>query len=142
MYDVGRVCLKIAGREAGRYCVIVKKIDDKFVMVTGPKGITQVKRRRCNITHLEPLTETIKIKSDAPDEEVAKAFESESLVTKLNIEKPVKVRHQAGEKAEKGEKAERKEGKAEAKQEKAGRPKEEKKETVPKAKPRRAARKE
>jgi large subunit ribosomal protein L14e len=121
MYDVGRVCLKIAGREAGKYCVIVKKIDEKFVLVTGPRNVTRVKRRRCNIGHLEPLQETIKIRSDAPDEDVEKAFEAGSIYTKLSIEKPsirVKAREKAGPrkeekaKAEKPEERKKKQGKA------------------------------
>ncbi|MEM5790964.1 MAG: 50S ribosomal protein L14e, partial [Candidatus Aenigmatarchaeota archaeon] len=40
--EVGRVCLKIAGREAGKYCVVLKKIDDNFVLITGPKSLTGV----------------------------------------------------------------------------------------------------
>lgn len=43
MLEVGQVCLKTAGREAGRYCVIVDVVDKDFVMVTGPKNITKVK---------------------------------------------------------------------------------------------------
>ena len=31
MLETGRVVLKIAGREAGKYAVIVNKIDDNFV---------------------------------------------------------------------------------------------------------------
>ena len=49
MFDVGRVCLKTAGREAGRYCVVVKKMQDNVVLVTGPREISGVKRRKCNI---------------------------------------------------------------------------------------------
>ena len=51
--EVGRVCVKISGREAGEKCVIVEVIDDKFVEVVG----ANIKNRRCNIKHLEPLTE-------------------------------------------------------------------------------------
>ncbi|WP_334097817.1 KOW motif-containing protein, partial [Methanobacterium formicicum] len=29
--EVGRICMKISGREAGEKCVIVEIIDDKFV---------------------------------------------------------------------------------------------------------------
>lgn len=58
--EVGRVCVKIAGREAGEKCVIVEIIDDKFVEVVG----TTIKNRRCNIKHLEPVDQTIEIKSD------------------------------------------------------------------------------
>jgi large subunit ribosomal protein L14e len=86
MLDVGRVCLKTAGREAGRYCVVVKKMDESFVMITGPKELTSVKRRRCNISHLEPIMEAIKIKSDAPDSEVIKAYQSANLTKKLGLE--------------------------------------------------------
>jgi large subunit ribosomal protein L14e len=58
--EVGRVCVKIAGREAGEKCVIVEVIDDKFVEVVG----TSIKNRRCNIKHLEPVEQVIEIKSE------------------------------------------------------------------------------
>ena len=88
MLEVGRVCLKLAGREAGKYCVIVKKVDENFVMVTGPKSLTRVKRRRCNINHLEPIEEKVKIKAEATDSEVLKAYQEASLLSKLGFEKP------------------------------------------------------
>jgi large subunit ribosomal protein L14e len=86
MLEVGRVCLKIAGREAGRYCVVLKKMDENFVLVTGPKELTSVKRRRCNINHLEPLMDSIDIKSEASDNEVLKAYQKANLMTKLGFE--------------------------------------------------------
>ena len=58
--EVGRICVKIAGREAGEKCVIVEVIDDKFVEVVG----TSMKNRKCNIKHLEPVDQIIEIKSD------------------------------------------------------------------------------
>ncbi len=58
--EVGRVCLKTAGREAGEKCVVLEIIDESFVEVVG----VSVKNRRCNIRHLEPMDETIDIKSD------------------------------------------------------------------------------
>ncbi|MBU4535135.1 50S ribosomal protein L14e [Methanobacterium alkalithermotolerans] len=61
--EVGRVCVKIAGREAGQKCVIVDIIDEKFVEVVG----TSVKNRRCNINHLEPLEKTMEINSEDPE---------------------------------------------------------------------------
>lgn len=75
MMEVGRLCIKIAGRESLKKCVIVKVLDDKFVMIDG-----QVKRRRCNVSHLEPLPEKLDIKEDASTEEVKKAL------SKLKIE--------------------------------------------------------
>lgn len=77
--EIGRVCIKITGREAGRKCVIVDIVDDNFVLVTGPKSISGVKRRRCNIGHLEVLDKKINIAKGASDEEVAKALEEAGL---------------------------------------------------------------
>ncbi len=69
--EIGRVCVKIAGREAGEKCVIVEVIDDKFVEVVG----TNIKNRRCNIKHLEPVDQTIEVKSDNV-EEIKKELEA------------------------------------------------------------------
>jgi large subunit ribosomal protein L14e len=71
--EVGRVCVKVTGREAGKRCVIVDVIDKNFVLVTGPKSATGVKRRRVNINHLNLTEEKVKIKRGAADEEVAQA---------------------------------------------------------------------
>ncbi|MEM3565739.1 MAG: 50S ribosomal protein L14e [Candidatus Bathyarchaeia archaeon] len=78
--EVGRICVKICGREAGKKCVIVDIIDKSFVLVTGPKGVTGVKRRRANINHLEPLAEKIDIKRGASDEEVIEALKEKGLL--------------------------------------------------------------
>ncbi len=77
--EIGRICVKVAGREAGRKCVIVDIIDDNFVLVTGPKSLTGVKRRRVNIKHIEPLDKVIDIKRGASDEEVLKAIAATGL---------------------------------------------------------------
>ncbi len=85
MIEVGRVCYKVAGREAGRYCVVVKVIDSNFVLVTGPKNVTGVRRRKVNIMHIEPTKHKLEIKEDASDEEVAKAWQKSKLLSKLGI---------------------------------------------------------
>lgn len=69
-YDIGRVCLKLKGREAGARCVIVDVIDRNYVVVAGP----EVRRRRVNMSHLVPLDETVSVQRDASDEEVAGAL--------------------------------------------------------------------
>ncbi|RJS75689.1 50S ribosomal protein L14e [Candidatus Bathyarchaeota archaeon] len=74
--EVGRICVKLAGREAGRKCVIVDIIDKSFVLVTGPKNVTGVKRRRANVNHIEPLQDKIQIKRGASDEEVLEALKT------------------------------------------------------------------
>jgi large subunit ribosomal protein L14e len=74
--EVGRICVKLTGREAGRKCAIVDIVDKSFVLITGPKTVTGIKRRRANINHLEPLQDKIKIKRGASDEEVAEALKA------------------------------------------------------------------
>ena len=86
--EVGRICVKICGREAGKKCVIVDIIDKSFVLVTGPKSVTGVKRRRANINHLEPLAEKIDIKRGASDEEVIEALKKKGLLEAMT--QPVK----------------------------------------------------
>lgn len=74
--EVGRICLKLSGREAGRKCVVVDLTDKGFVLITGPKEVTGVKRRRANINHIEPLQDSIEIQRGASDEEVTEALKS------------------------------------------------------------------
>ncbi len=78
--EVGRLCVKTRGREAGRKCVIVEIIDDNFVVITGPKDVSGVKRRRANINHIELLPEKINIEPGASDDEVRKALEEAGLL--------------------------------------------------------------
>jgi len=87
--EVGRICVKIAGREAGRKCVVIDVIDKNFALITGPKQLTGVKRRRVNINHIEPTTEKIDIKRGASDEEVMEALEKAGKIEEMKkIVKP------------------------------------------------------
>ena len=74
--EVGRICVKHAGRETGKKCVIIDIMDRSFVLVTGPKKVTGVKRRRVNINHLELLQNKLEIARGASDEEVTSTLES------------------------------------------------------------------
>jgi len=83
LIEVGRVCIKIAGREAGKKCVVVKIIDKNFVEITGPKELTGVRRRRVNVKHLLPLPLKIDISEDAEDSEVLEALKSTDLYKEI-----------------------------------------------------------
>lgn len=74
--EVGRICIKRTGRETGKKCVIVDVMDMSFVMVTGPKKLTGVKRRRANVNHVAPLPDTIQISRGASDDEVTKMLDA------------------------------------------------------------------
>ncbi len=117
MFDIGRICMKTAGREAGRYCVVVAKEKDKeFLLITGPKAATKVRRRKCNINHLEPTPLKIEIKENAPDEHILEAYEKEDIYSKLRILKPGEV---PVERQRKEEKAEEKHEESKEREEKA-----------------------
>ncbi len=101
--SVGTVCMKVAGREGGSVCTVIKPVDKTFVMVTGPKLLTGIKRRRCNIEHLEPTEIKLGIKEDATDEEIIEAYKKANVITKFNLKLP-----SAGEMKGKKEKVEKK----------------------------------
>jgi len=74
--EVGRLCVKQVGRENGKKCVVIDVMDKSFVLVTGPKKITGIKRRRVNINHVMPLEDKIEVKRGASDDEVTQVLES------------------------------------------------------------------
>ena len=66
--------MKLSGRETGKKCVVVDVVDKNFVLVTGPKSVTGVRRRRTNVDHLEPTAELVELKKGAADDDVEKAI--------------------------------------------------------------------
>ncbi len=75
--ELGRICVKQAGRELGKKCVVIDVMDKSFVLVTGPKKLTGIKRRRVNINHLMPLQDKIDVKRGASDDEVTQTLQAE-----------------------------------------------------------------
>ncbi|MCF7798704.1 50S ribosomal protein L14e [Candidatus Woesearchaeota archaeon] len=71
LFEIGTVCIKLAGRDAGKKCVIIDVVDDVYVFVDG-----ETRRRKCNVAHLEPLASKLDIKKGASEADVAKAFET------------------------------------------------------------------
>jgi len=86
--EVGRVCVKLAGREAGRKCVVVDVIDKNFVLVTGPVKVSGVKRRRVNVGHVEPMDVKGKIEKSADDDVIVEALKKAKLLE--DMKEPVK----------------------------------------------------
>ena len=92
MIEIGRLVVKIAGRDAGKKAVIVDILNDKYVLIDG-----ETRRRKCNILHVEPLSQTVKIEKNASHEYVSKALKEiglEAMVTKpkSKTQKPIKKR--------------------------------------------------
>lgn len=78
--EPGKICVKIAGREAGQRCVIVDVIDKNYVLITGPTSVNKVRRRRTNIKHLEITENKIEIKRGAEDSEIVEALKKAGLL--------------------------------------------------------------
>lgn len=68
--EIGRLCVKLAGRDAGKECLIVDEVKDNFVLIDG-----NTRRRKCNVNHLELLPQKASIKKGASHDEVVKALE-------------------------------------------------------------------
>ncbi|MFX1296940.1 MAG: 50S ribosomal protein L14e [Promethearchaeota archaeon] len=88
VYDIGRICIKTMGREAGHHCVIVDIIDKNYLLIDGLK----VRRRRVNYNHIEPIAEIMEIKKGASHEQVEAAIKKAKLNKKMNeiISIPIK----------------------------------------------------
>lgn len=71
MFEVGRICMKIAGRDAGKYGVVVSNLDERTVLIDG-----QTRRRKCNVLHLEPTEHKLKIPHDASHEKVVEVLKT------------------------------------------------------------------
>ena len=71
MVEIGRLAIKIAGRDAGRECLVIDSLKDNLVMIDG-----NTRRRKCSLKHLELQPAVAKIKKGAEHKEVLKAMES------------------------------------------------------------------
>ncbi len=78
MFDIGRICLKTAGRDAGRFCMVVEKLELPYVIVDG-----YTRRKKVNIRHLEPTDKIVEIPKEASREKVIIALEKEGYKVKL-----------------------------------------------------------
>lgn len=90
--EIGRLVIKTAGREAGKKACVVDIIGNNYVLIDG-----DVRRKRCNIMHLEPLKETIKIEKNASHDKIVSEFkklgiEIKERKPKEKKEKPKKIR--------------------------------------------------
>lgn len=69
-FEIGRVCVKLAGRDAGKKCAVIDIVDDRHVMIDG-----ETRRRKCNIAHLEPTLKTVQLSQKASHDDVLAALD-------------------------------------------------------------------
>ncbi|MCA9486526.1 50S ribosomal protein L14e [Candidatus Woesearchaeota archaeon] len=96
MLEVGRVCVKTAGRDATKLCVVVEEIDETFVLVDG-----NTRRKKVNKSHLEPLAQVLSLSKGADTKAVLAAFEGAGLPVKKKEEEKAKKEPKAQQKKEK-----------------------------------------
>ena len=68
---IGRICVKTAGRDAGKIAVVLSTQNKNRVLVDG-----QVRRKNCNILHLEPTAKTVVLEENASHETVVAALKT------------------------------------------------------------------
>jgi large subunit ribosomal protein L14e len=104
MIEIGRIVVKTAGRDAGKKGVVIDIVDDNFVLVDG-----QLRRKRCNILHLEPLAEKAAVEKNASHEAVISELKKAGIEvaekkSKQKADKPKKARKSKAPVAEKKDK--------------------------------------
>ncbi len=72
LVEVGRVCVKKFGRDAGKRAVVTKVLDSNFVHIITS---TRLKERKCNVKHLEFLSEKVELGNK---EQIARVLEVEA----------------------------------------------------------------
>lgn len=82
--EVGRLAVKLAGRDAGKKCVIVEVLKNNFVTIDGA-----TRRRKCNLAHLFMLNDKVDVNEKASHEDVKNALKEKGIeVRETNPKKP------------------------------------------------------
>lgn len=97
IFEVGRVCVKIAGRETGKQCAVIEVLNDNFVLVGGP----EVRKRKCNVAHLGPLEDIVDVSKDINQQLIEKYNIIVRKKVKEEKEKPKQEKKARAKKSEK-----------------------------------------
>ncbi len=87
MIEIGRLCIKTAGRDAKLKCVVIDIIDDNFVIVDG-----ETRRKKVNMRHLEPTQQKLAIKKGASSAEISRELKKLGIEMKEKKSKKPKAR--------------------------------------------------
>ncbi len=69
MMQIGTACMMIAGRDAGKRCIVLSPIENNQVLIDG-----ETRRRTVSVRHIEPIyKEPVSIKENASHADVEKA---------------------------------------------------------------------
>ncbi|QQG39249.1 MAG: 50S ribosomal protein L14e [Candidatus Woesearchaeota archaeon] len=82
--EIGRVVVKLAGRDANKAGVVIKKIDNNYVLIDG-----NVRRKKCNVNHLEPLDKVLAINEEESTQKIRELLKKEGFSIDKKGEKRV-----------------------------------------------------
>lgn len=69
MFNIGRICMKIAGRDAGKLGVVIGNPENGYVLIDG-----EVRRKKVNVKHIQPIDHVVNVKEEASHEDVIAAL--------------------------------------------------------------------
>jgi large subunit ribosomal protein L14e len=98
MINVGQVCVKIAGRDAGKQCVVVQVLGNNRVLIVG-----ETRKKACNVSHLEPLPINLKLKKGATEKEIEAALKKAKISVRKTKPKKKSARPKKTRKVKKKE---------------------------------------
>jgi len=76
IFEVGRVCRKTRGDDAGKLCVLLSKPDNNTVSIIGPN----IKKTKVNLNHLEPMPNTVKASGHSSQADITELLKNEGLI--------------------------------------------------------------
>jgi large subunit ribosomal protein L14e len=100
MIEIGRLCVKIAGRDAGKIGIIIDIIDDNYVLIDG-----ETRRRKCNINHIELIDKMLEIKKNASEDDIITAFKEINIELKKSKDNSNKEKKERPKKQKKKKKS-------------------------------------
>ncbi|MDD3263298.1 MAG: hypothetical protein PHT94_00200 [Candidatus Nanoarchaeia archaeon] len=97
MFEIGRLVLKVAGRDAGKVGVVISPIKEGKVLIDGI-----VRKKQVSIKHIIPLKVLLKVKENESSDVILS--ELEKLGYKVEEKYTSKFKKEKSEKSEKSEK--------------------------------------
>jgi len=93
MIQAGSICKKLAGKEAGRYCVVVS-LDEKgrFAQIAGVAKYGMCKAGRCNTKHLKATQFKINLKS-TKQEDIDSSIMESGVINKMGLKKDKRMKY-------------------------------------------------
>lgn len=78
IFEIGRICIKLSGKDAGKLCVVIDLVNEITVFVDGYS-----RRKKCNLKHLEQTEYVVNIFRGITHDDLIRVLESENMPPEL-----------------------------------------------------------